>query len=154
MLGPAASGSHQQHSKRPWHKGIQRQEPLVWDGASRITLGKSYTALALLVRVGPHSTRPSLVFCILSSWVGVGVGSHPVFPSTFFKYFPPLLSQEGSFQLRRSLTFELLREPDSRGLGWGGWDILLEQSLQAGVRHILGHKSENARGGFLCGTLY
>lgn len=54
------------------------------------------------------------------SWVGVGVESHPVLPSTFFKYFPPLLSQEGSFQLRRSLTFELLGEPDSQGLGWGG----------------------------------
>lgn len=39
MLGPAASGSHQQHSKRPWHKGIRRQEPLVWDGTSRIIPG-------------------------------------------------------------------------------------------------------------------
>lgn len=83
----------------------------------------------------------------------MGVESHPVLPSTFFKYFPPLLFQEGSFQLR-SLTFELLREPDSQGLGRGGWDILLEQPLQAGVRHIPGHKLENARGGFLCGTLY
>lgn len=71
-----------------------------WSGvASRITLGKSYIALALLVQV--HSTKPCALHSaeLAVSWVGVGVES---FHLHFSNTFPLCSPKKAAFSLEEA----------------------------------------------------